>query len=78
MSDHIEFGTTGKHHPYHLVRPSIWPMIGAFAGGLFAVGMLLFMHDIEVAGVKSGHLGSALGCIVHFGCNVFLVERHYF
>ncbi|OIN86899.1 MAG: cytochrome c oxidase subunit 3 [Alphaproteobacteria bacterium CG1_02_46_17] len=63
MSDHIEFGTTGKHHPYHLVRPSIWPMVGAFAGGLFAVGMLLFMHDIEVAGVKPGIWAPLLGVL---------------
>ncbi len=63
MSDHIEFGTTGKHHPYHIVRPSIWPMVGAFAGGLFAVGMLLFMHDVELAGVKPGIWAPLVGVL---------------
>ncbi|WP_343560284.1 cytochrome c oxidase subunit 3 [Kiloniella sp. b19] len=33
-------------HPYHLVEPSIWPLLSAFAGGLFATGMVLFMHDV--------------------------------
>jgi len=31
-------------HPYHLVNPSPWPIVGAFAGGLLATGLLLFMH----------------------------------
>ena len=33
-------------HDYHLIDPSIWPLLGACAGGLFTVGMVLFMHDI--------------------------------
>jgi len=32
-------------HPYHLVDPSPWPLIGAIAGGLLAIGMVIFMHD---------------------------------
>ena len=46
MSENIEFGTTGKPHPYHMVRPSIWPLCGAFAGGLLAVGAVLYMHEV--------------------------------
>ena len=42
MAGNIEYTTTGKPHPYHLVRPNIWPLISAFAGGLFAV--LMVMH----------------------------------
>lgn len=61
MSNHIEFGTTGKPHPYHIVRPSIWPLCGAFAGGLFAIGMLLFMHGVEIAGHKIGVYGPMIG-----------------
>ena len=34
-----------KHHDYHLVDPSPWPIIGAFAGLVSAVGMVMFMHD---------------------------------
>ncbi len=33
-------------HPYHLVDPSPWPLVGALAGGVLAVGGVLFMHDI--------------------------------
>ena len=41
MSDHAK-----PDHPYHLVDPSPWPLIGALSGGVFAVGLVLFMHDI--------------------------------
>ena len=37
-----------QNHPYHLVDPSPWPLIGAFAGGVTAVGMVFFMHDVTV------------------------------
>ncbi len=33
-------------HPYHLVDPSPWPLLGALAGGVLATGIVLFMHDI--------------------------------
>ena len=32
------------NHPYHLVDPSPWPLIGAMAGGVLATGAVLFMH----------------------------------
>lgn len=35
----------GGPHPYHLLKPSPWPLLGAFAAGLFALGMVLYMHD---------------------------------
>ena len=31
-------------HPYHLVDPSPWPIIGAIAAGLLASGGVLYMH----------------------------------
>jgi len=34
------------NHPYHLVDPSPWPLIGAFAAGTLAVGLVLYMHDV--------------------------------
>ncbi|RMD62046.1 MAG: cytochrome c oxidase subunit 3 [Alphaproteobacteria bacterium] len=34
------------NHPYHLVSPSPWPLLGAFSAGTLAVGMVLFMHDV--------------------------------
>ena len=63
MSEHIEYGTTGKPHPYHLVRPSIWPLAGAFAGGLAAIGMVLFMHDAKIGGFSIGLKGVVLGLL---------------
>ncbi|MBE2191135.1 MAG: cytochrome c oxidase subunit 3 [Alphaproteobacteria bacterium] len=71
MSDHIEFGTTGKRHPYHLVRPSIWPLVGAFAGGLFALGMLLFMHDVSIGVFKPGIWAPIVGVFAILGVMVF-------
>jgi cytochrome c oxidase subunit 3 len=34
----------GQPHPYHLVNPSPWPLIGSFSGGALAVGAVLYMH----------------------------------
>ena len=36
--------TGGVPHPYHLVNPSAWPILGAFAGGLMATGAIVYMH----------------------------------
>ncbi len=42
---HVPTYEEGPPHPYHLVNPSAWPILGAFAGGLLAVGAVMFMHD---------------------------------
>ena len=64
MADHaITYGTTGQPHPYHMVRPSAWPLLGAFAGGLFALGMVLFMHKESIFGVAPGIWGPVAGLI---------------
>ena len=34
----------GVPHPYHLVNPSPWPLVGALSGGVMAVGGILLMH----------------------------------
>ncbi len=36
-----------QHHPYHLVDPSPWPLIGAAAGGITALGMVFLMHEVN-------------------------------
>ena len=61
MSKHIEYETTGKPHPYHLVKPSIWPLISSLAGGLLALGAIFFMHDVSFEGVEIGWKGLILG-----------------
>ncbi len=35
----------GHKHPWHLVDPSPWPVVGAISAGTLAVGTILFMHD---------------------------------
>jgi cytochrome c oxidase subunit III len=34
-----------KHHDYHLVEPSVWPLIGSFAAMIMFAGLVLWMHD---------------------------------
>lgn len=71
MAHNIEYGTTGKPHPYHLVRPSIWPFFGAIAGGLAAMGMVLFMHDTKIGGFSVGFKGPLLGLLCILGVMFF-------
>ncbi|PZO87865.1 MAG: cytochrome c oxidase subunit 3, partial [Micavibrio aeruginosavorus] len=54
MAEQIEYGTTGKPHPYHLVRPSIWPMAVSFAAGFAALGLVLFAHDVKFGELQVG------------------------
>ncbi len=43
---------TAKHpHPYHLVDPSPWPVLGAFAALVLTVGAVMFMHDMGGGGL---------------------------
>ena len=35
-----------KHHDYHLVDPSPWPIIGSVAAFLLAVGLITWMHKM--------------------------------
>src|SRR3546814_15723573 len=39
-------GHDKPNHPYHLVDPSPWPLVGAVSGGTTAIGMVFFMHAI--------------------------------
>jgi cytochrome c oxidase subunit 3 len=71
MADNIEYTTTGKPHPYHLVRPSIWPLLSAFAAGLLAMGAVFFMHDVELAGLHLGYKGLVLGLMAVLACMYF-------
>jgi cytochrome c oxidase subunit 3 len=63
MADDIEYGTTGKPHPYHLVRPSIWPLFGAFAGMLLALGAVFYMHEVKIGDFNIGLKGVFLGLL---------------
>src|ERR1700688_3772601 len=37
-------GHDAPKHPYHLVDPSPWPLVGSIAAGVMAMGGVLFMH----------------------------------
>jgi cytochrome c oxidase subunit 3 len=63
MSDKIEYGTTGKPHPYHIVRPSIWPLAGSAAGAMLAVGAVMYMHKASIFGVPVHFTGIILGLL---------------
>jgi cytochrome c oxidase subunit 3 len=71
MADKIEYGTTGKPHPYHLVRPSIWPLLSSLAAGLLAIGAVFFMHDVEWGGLHLGYKGVLLGLAAVLVCMYF-------
>ncbi len=47
----------GPKHPYHLVDPSPWPLVGAIAAGLLASGGVVFMHGGGAWLVIAGFLG---------------------
>ena len=75
MAGNIEYTTTGKPHPYHLVRPNIWPLIGALAGGFFTAMMVMYFPGYREALAAGGTdlpfpwgplLGVAAICIVMF------------
>ncbi len=35
-----------QNHPYHLVAPSPWPLVGAIGAGTLALGGVLYMHEM--------------------------------
>ena len=43
-----------KHHDYHLVNPSPWPIAGSTAAFVTAVGLILTMKSLTFAGLKMG------------------------
>ena len=61
MTEPVEYASTGKPHPFHIVRPSPWPLAGALAGGLLAVGAVAYMHEAQIAGMAAGLKGVVLG-----------------
>jgi cytochrome c oxidase subunit 3 len=43
-----------KHHDYHLVDPSPWPLIGSISAFFLAVGLVMLMKGLAPAGLKIG------------------------
>src|SRR3546814_13850295 len=40
-----------KHHDYHLVNPSVWPLIGSFAAMVMFFGLVMAMHADYFGGI---------------------------
>ena len=81
MAENLEYTTTGKPHPYHIIRPNIWPLMSSLAGGLFAITMVLYFpayREAMTAAVSSGEpmnapfpWGPLLGVISIMVCMFF-------
>ena len=52
--DIIRYEDSGIPQPYHLVKPSIWPLLGALAAGLMMGGAVLFMHKEKIGTIDLG------------------------
>src|SRR6476659_9925263 len=50
-----------KTHQYHIVNPSIWPLIGAISALAFFAGMVRWMHALPYGGyiIGAGVIGIA-------------------
>jgi cytochrome c oxidase subunit 3 len=46
-----------KQHPYHLVDPSPWPVVGSISVFVMAVGLISYMHGASLWLVVPGVLG---------------------
>ena len=42
------------HHDYHLVNPSPWPIIGSIFAFITAIGLIMWMKDLTIGGLKVG------------------------
>ena len=42
------------NHDYHLVPPSPWPLVGSMSAFVMAVGAIMFMKHLPVAGLQLG------------------------
>ncbi len=55
-------------HPFHLVAPSPWPILTAFAAGLLAIGLVFYMHDTKFGTFVVGSKGLVLGIVAVLAC----------
>ena len=39
-----------KNHPYHILPPSPWPLIGSIAAFIMAAGGVMYMHEARGGG----------------------------
>ena len=76
--DEIQYKDSGIPQPYHLVEPSIWPILGAVAAGLMMGGMVLFMHKVKIhQGSISAGAGRLSGLVGVLAIMRRVVARYY-
>ena len=52
-------------HPYHMVNPSPWPIMGAFSGLVAAVGAVTYFHKVPLLGLSGvAQLLPGLGLVI--------------
>jgi len=56
-------GAHTKHHDYHLVDPSPWPLIGAASATIMAIGAVMWMKAMPVGGMHLGPLVFGAGLL---------------
>jgi cytochrome c oxidase subunit 3 len=62
MSDTATYDLkNGRAQPFHLVRPSVWPLAGALAAGAMAAGAVMFMHKAQLGNFAVGLKGLLAG-----------------
>ena len=62
MASQSETGVSPYKHPYHLVDPSPWPLLSAFAGGALVLGIIFIAHSNSWWLFSLG-LASTLACM---------------
>ena len=59
------------NHPYHLVDPSPWPLVGSISALVLAVGSIMYMHELDKGIVLTIGFNNV---VRNYGC---MVERCY-
>ena len=57
IREHEMADTHAKHHDYHLVNPSPWPVVGATCAFITAVGLIIWMRSMGGGGGLFGLTG---------------------
>jgi cytochrome c oxidase subunit 3 len=52
---------SGKPHPFHMPRPSVWPLLGALGAGVMFAGTVMYMHKATIGDFHVGMKGLLLG-----------------
>jgi cytochrome c oxidase subunit 3 len=74
MASQSDTGASPYKHPYHLVDPSPWPLLSAFAGGALVLGIVLLAHN-GIWWMLIGGLVATLTCMALWWRDVLKESR---